>query len=149
MNKGILKWFKGLSGIWQGITIISTIISLTIIATLAVDHFKVKVVNANSVINYLAKSDTLRKKEEKAKDSLDLIYKRNLELRLDSIGLVYRSVVNLTNSYATFIKEQSKTVDEFVRRMNGLEFTIQTDGNMQKLKPHWNIGIEPVNKKKK
>jgi hypothetical protein len=124
----IWNWYKSLHRGWQVFAFFLAFISVVVSATLAVEHFRVKVVNANSVIKYLSHSDTLRKKDEKIKDSLDIIKWGKLYKRIDDISdsLVnnYNKTAKLTDSYATFVQKHISVVPEALQLLNGLEFTI-------------------------
>jgi hypothetical protein len=149
MIKGIYNWFKGLS---EGARIVISLVSFTVLVsgtTLAIDHFRSKVVNANAVINYLVKSDLVRTKNEHDKDSIENVYKNALDLRLDhfsdSISLVITNTKKVTNSVATMAVKLTNTVPEFLNIMNGLEFTliqpIQTK-SLEDFKPDIRIKIQ-------
>jgi histidyl-tRNA synthetase len=132
----IWNWYKSLSKGWQVITFFIGFTMLVSGATLVIDHFRTKVVNANLVIKYLSKSDSARIKNEKIKDSIDRAKWENLYKRIDNISdsLIknYNKTAKLTDSYATFVQKHISVVPEALQLLNGLEFTIVQPVNINK-----------------
>jgi hypothetical protein len=146
----ISTWFKNLSDGWKTITLLVGA-AITIGTTaIAIDHFKTKVVNANSVIEYLKKAENDRIKKEHSKDSIDIIRQSQLDLRQkhfsDSLGLVYTNTFNLTNAFVLYARKHSATIDDFVNSITGLQFTlIQPE---KTIVPSAIIRVEKMDKKK-
>jgi hypothetical protein len=156
MIKAISTWFDSLS---QGWKIVTALVSFTVTvagATLAVDHFKTKVVNANEVIQYLKNAEVGRTKNEHIKDSIETKRHEEINSHLNHISdslkkdFVARDIFQ--DNYSRFVWD--KFGKEWMRYMNGMQVTIiqnpsEPIKSIDKVKPSFKIHIEQDTTKKR
>jgi hypothetical protein len=124
----ILTWFKTLSEGWKIASVLFGAVIVIATAAVKIDHFKDRRLNQENVIEYLKKGDQIKKKQDRIRDSIDLVKWKGLNLRLynisDSLGLVISNHQKLVNSVATMGLKVTSTVPELFKLMNGLQFEL-------------------------
>jgi hypothetical protein len=156
MIKGIYSWFKGLS---EGARIALSLVSFTVLvvgATLAIDHFKTKVTDAGSVLDYLQKDSIARDKREHIKDSIETKRHEDINSHLNHISdslkkdFVARGIFQ--DNYSRFVWE--KFGKEWMKYMNGMSVTVvqtpyEPSKSFEQSKPEFKIMIEKADTTKK
>jgi hypothetical protein len=121
MKESFKIWFKAIPEGWKLFGAIVGFAAIVWGGAIKFDHWRNKGIADHALITYLSKADTLRKKELKE-------FKEAIVIRLDfisdSLSLAITGNKSITNSFATYVKTKSSTVDEFLNAVNGLEFTL-------------------------
>jgi hypothetical protein len=117
MIKSALIWFKSLSEAWRTFTVLISFVTLVGGTAVALDHFRSRANTDHDLIKYLQRSDTINSNFRK-----QVLFR--LKTVSDTLSFIHAGQKKITDSYATFVQDHTMSVPEFMKYMNGMEFTV-------------------------